>query len=140
MERTLPYLPVQVGELEVEEATGEAAEAQVRAEARRAGEQRVGVHSGALKVGHPRLLTAECTRVSFFEDKCSEREDELGTVVAEFTDLSLQMSLQSRQGFGLSSWPHDRGQTLDIEACRDHRAVIVTFRNPCTFLKKNRIK
>ena len=48
-------LLVQVGEFEVEEAAGEAAEAQVRAEAGRAGEQRVGVHSGTLEVGHPRL-------------------------------------------------------------------------------------
>ncbi len=51
----MTYLPVEVGEFEVEEATGEAAESQVRAEARRAGEQRVGVHSGTLEVGDPRL-------------------------------------------------------------------------------------
>lgn len=48
-------LPVEVGEFEVEEAAGEAAEAQVRTEAGGAGEQRVGVHSGTLEVGHPRL-------------------------------------------------------------------------------------
>lgn len=49
------YLPVEVGELEVEQTAGEAAKAQVWAEARRAGKQRIGVHSGTLKVGHPRL-------------------------------------------------------------------------------------
>lgn len=55
----MTYLPVEVGEFEVEEATGEAAEAQVRAEACRAGEQRVGVHSGTLEVGHPRLMATQ---------------------------------------------------------------------------------
>lgn len=55
----MAYLLVEVGEFEVEETTGEAAEAQVRAEAGRAGEQRVGVHSGTLKVGHPRLVTTK---------------------------------------------------------------------------------
>lgn len=49
------YLPVEICELEVEEATGEAAKAQIWAEACWAGKQRVGVHSGTLKVGHPRL-------------------------------------------------------------------------------------
>lgn len=49
-------LSVEVSELEVEKATGEAAEAEVRAEACRAGEQRVGVHSGTLEVGNPRLM------------------------------------------------------------------------------------
>lgn len=53
-----PYLPVEVGEFKVKEATGEAAKAQVWAEACRAGEQRVGVHSGTLKVGHPCLFTS----------------------------------------------------------------------------------
>lgn len=55
----MTYLPVEVGEFEVEEATGEAAEAQVWAEACRAGEQRIGVHSGTLKVGHPRLMATQ---------------------------------------------------------------------------------
>ena len=52
----MTHLPVEVGEFEVEEATGEAAEAEVRAEACWAGEQRVGVHSGTLEVGNPRLM------------------------------------------------------------------------------------
>lgn len=56
---TCTNLPVEVGEFEVEEATGEAAEAQVRTEARRAGEQRVGVHSGPLEVRHPRLMATQ---------------------------------------------------------------------------------
>lgn len=50
------YLPVEVGEFEVEEPTGEAAEAQVWTKACGAGEKRIGVHSGTLEVGHPRLL------------------------------------------------------------------------------------
>lgn len=49
------YLPVEISELEVEQTTGEAAKAQVRAEACWAGEQWVGIHSGTLKVGHPSL-------------------------------------------------------------------------------------
>lgn len=50
------YLPIEIGEFEVEEATGEAAKAEVRAEACRAGKQRVGVHSWTLEVGNPRLM------------------------------------------------------------------------------------
>lgn len=48
-------LAVEVCELEVEKATGEAAEAQVGAEACWAGQQRVGVHPGTLEISHPRL-------------------------------------------------------------------------------------
>lgn len=55
----MTYLPIEVGKFEVEEATGEAAEAQVRAEACRAGEQRVGVHPGTLEVGNPRLTATQ---------------------------------------------------------------------------------
>lgn len=52
-------LAVEVGELEVEKTTGEAAEAQIRAQACRAGQQGVGVHSGTLKVRHPCLRERE---------------------------------------------------------------------------------
>lgn len=52
---TMTHLPVEISEFEVEEATGEAAEAEVRAEACRAGQQRVGVHPGALEISHPCL-------------------------------------------------------------------------------------
>lgn len=53
--QTVSDLAVEVGELEVEKAAGKAAEAEVRAEACRAGQQRVGVHPGALEVSHPGL-------------------------------------------------------------------------------------
>ena len=49
------YLPVQVCELEIEEPTRETSEAQVGAEACWTGQQGVGVHTWALKVGHPCL-------------------------------------------------------------------------------------
>lgn len=50
-----PHLPVQVPQAVVEEAAGEAAEAQVGAEACGAGQQRGGVHAGPLVVGNPGL-------------------------------------------------------------------------------------
>lgn len=53
------YLPVKVGEFEVEEATGETAEAQIWAEACGASQQRVGVHPGTLKIGHPCLTATQ---------------------------------------------------------------------------------
>lgn len=49
------YLPVKIGELEVEEPTRETTKAQVGAEAGGTGQQGVGVHSRPLKVCHPRL-------------------------------------------------------------------------------------
>lgn len=67
---TRAHLPVEVSEFEVEETAGEAAEAQVRAEACRAGEQRVGIHSGTLKVGHPRLMAAQMEKTKHLDPKC----------------------------------------------------------------------
>lgn len=58
-----PHLFVQVPQTVVEEAAGQAAEAQVGAEARGAGQQGVGVHSGSLIVGNPGLQqTGEVTK------------------------------------------------------------------------------
>lgn len=56
---TAPYLFVQVPQAVVEEAAGEAAEAQVGAEARGAGQQGVGIHAGSLIVGNPGLQQKE---------------------------------------------------------------------------------
>lgn len=55
MEEVCTDLAVEVSELEVEKATGEAAESQIWAEACWAGQQRVGIHPRTLKVSHPRL-------------------------------------------------------------------------------------
>lgn len=49
------YLFIQVPQAVVEEAAGEAAKAQVGAEACGAGQQGVGIHSGSLIVGNPGL-------------------------------------------------------------------------------------
>lgn len=54
-----PHLLIQVPQAVVEEAAREAAEAQVGAEARGAGQQGVGVHSGSLIVGNPGLQREE---------------------------------------------------------------------------------
>lgn len=54
-----PHLFIQVPQAVVEEAAREAAEAQVGAEARGAGQQGVGVHSGSLVVGNPGLQREE---------------------------------------------------------------------------------
>lgn len=50
-----PHLFIQVPQAVIEEAAGEATEAQVGAEARGAGQQGVGVHAGSLVVGNPGL-------------------------------------------------------------------------------------
>lgn len=50
-----PHLFIQVPQAVVEEAAGEATEAQVGAEACGAGQQGVGIHSGSLIVGNPGL-------------------------------------------------------------------------------------
>lgn len=53
--RDVPYLHVELSEVVVENPTGQTAEAQVGAEARRTGVQRTGVDPGVLQVGHPHL-------------------------------------------------------------------------------------
>lgn len=57
-----PHLFVQVPQAVVEEAAGEAAEAQVGAEASGAGQQGVGIHPGPLIVGNPGLQQKEKAR------------------------------------------------------------------------------
>lgn len=52
-------LSVEICEFEIEEATGEAAKAKVRAQACGAGQQGVGIHPWSLKVGHPSLEKKE---------------------------------------------------------------------------------
>lgn len=54
-----PHLLIQVPQAVVEETAGEAAKAQVGAEARWAGQQGVGVHPGPLVVGNPGLQQKE---------------------------------------------------------------------------------
>lgn len=49
------YLHVELSEVVVQNPTGQAAKAQVGAEARRTGVQRAHVDPGVLKVGHPHL-------------------------------------------------------------------------------------
>lgn len=49
------YLPVQVSEFEIEEATGETSKAEVGAETCGTGQQRVGAHTWTLKVCYPCL-------------------------------------------------------------------------------------
>lgn len=57
----VPHLLIQVPEAVVEEAAGEASEAQVGAEACGAGQQGIGVHPRSLIVGHPGLQKREGT-------------------------------------------------------------------------------
>ena len=85
---SLTYLLVEIGEFEVEEAAGEAAEAQVRAEACRAGEQRVGVHSGTLEVGNPRLMkTVKGSEMSMQGSKVPMFGEEQPEHLQLFTDF-----------------------------------------------------
>lgn len=56
---TAPYLLIQVPQAVVEEAAGEASEAQVGAEACGAGQQGIGIHPRSLIVGNPGLQKRE---------------------------------------------------------------------------------